>query len=287
MSGIRKRYELYMSTLNQEGSNKASSYVRALELLGPILAAHAPHFANCKDLYAIDSPKLIEQLYAFILEQQSLGDKGIFTSTFKPSYWRSGFYSAALRSYRQFLVTQRHEDMLWAIYSEPGLDPKELGRRLLCQPIDAKALVSDDNLDYTTREGKEVLRQVKTRMNQAFFRKMILRNYGSRCCLTGLPVPEVLRASHIIGWAEDKENRMNPANGLCLSATYDAAFDRHLITFDDELRLVLSPSLDKHYTDDAFKQYFGALEGQRLLPPNKFGPDRALLEQHRNALTLS
>jgi putative restriction endonuclease len=271
-----------MATLNQEGSNKASSYVRALELLGPILAAHSPHFAHCEDLYAIDSPKLIEQLYAFILEQQSLGDKGIFTSTFKPSYWRSGFYSAALRSYKQFLVVQRHEDTLWAIYSEPGLDPKELGRRLLCQPIDAKALVNDDNLDFTTREGKEVLRQVKTRMNQAFFRKMILRNYGSRCCLTGLPVPEVLRASHIVGWAEDKENRMNPANGLCLSATYDAAFDRHLITFDDDLRLVLSHSLKEYYINDVFTKFFLDFEGCHIQLPKNFRPDQALLEKHRH-----
>jgi len=282
MNGMRRRYDLYMATLNQEGSNKASSYVRALELLGPILAAHSPHFAHCEDLYAIDSPKLIEQLYAFILEQQSLGDKGIFTSTFKPSYWRSGFYSAALRSYKQFLVVQRHEDTLWAIYSEPGLDPKELGRRLLCQPIDAKALVNDDNLDFTTREGKEVLRQVKTRMNQAFFRKMILRNYGSRCCLTGLPVPEVLRASHIVGWAEDKENRMNPANGLCLSATYDAAFDRHLITFDDDLRLVLSHSLKEYYINDVFTKFFLDFEGCHIQLPKNFRPDQALLEKHRH-----
>lgn len=51
MNRMRRRYELYMATLNQEGSNKATSYVRALELLGPILAAHSPHFAHCEDLY--------------------------------------------------------------------------------------------------------------------------------------------------------------------------------------------------------------------------------------------
>jgi len=287
MNTMRNRYEHHMAAQNLEGSNKASSYIRALELLGPILAARSSRFAHYVDLYTIDSPKLIDQLYAYIIDQQNLGDKGIFSSTFKPSYWRSGFYSAALKSYKQFLVAQRYEDMLWAIYSESELDPKELGQRLLRQPLEAKALVSDEHIDFTKREGKEVLRQVKTRLNQDFFRKMILRNYETCCCLTGLTVPEVLRASHIVGWAEDKANRMNPANGLCLSATYDAAFDRHLITFDEDFRLILSPTLKEHYTNAAFKKYFLALEGQRITLPSRFHPESVLLEQHRKALTLS
>lgn len=281
MTGLRTQYECYMTAQNLEGSNKASSYVRALELLGPILADRSPQFVHCANLYQIDSPKLIEHLYRYILDQQNLGDNGIFSSTFKPSYWRSRFYSAALKSYKQFLVSHLHEASLWAIYNEPDIAPKELGLRLTRKPLDAKAFVDGDAIDFTTREGKEVLRQVKTRVNQEFFRKMILRNYGSRCCLTGLPVPEVLRASHIVGWAEDKENRMNPANGLCLSATYDAAFDRHLISFDEDYRLVLNPSLREHYTDAAFKRHFLAYEGTRLIPPSKHEPDPKLLEKHR------
>ena len=63
---------------------------------------------------------------------------------------------------------------------------------------------------------------------------------GNRCCLTGLDLPQLNRASHIIGWAEPKgkQIRMDPRNGLCLSATYDAAFDRKPITFDEDYRLV-------------------------------------------------
>jgi putative restriction endonuclease len=281
---LRETYARALSSQNVQGSNKANSYLRALDLLGPILAARSLPFAHCADLYAIDSPTLIGQLYDYILEQQALGDKGIFSSAFKPSYWRSGFYSAALRSYRQVLVAKRHEESLWAICSEPGVDPRELGQRLCRKPFDAKALVDDDRIDFTLREGKEVLRQVKTRVNQDFFRKMILRNYGTRCCLTGLPVPEVLRASHIVGWADDTDNRMNPANGLCLSATYDAAFDRHLITFDEDLRLVLSPSLKAHATDAAFKRHFLAYEGHPLRLPAQHSPDAELLSRHR-ALT--
>jgi len=68
---------------------------------------------------------------------------------------------------------------------------------------------------------------------------MIVSLYGGKCCITGLDVPKLLRASHIIRWADDKENRMNPENGLCLSGTYDLAFDQHLISFDEDYRMIV------------------------------------------------
>jgi len=274
-----------MDAQNLEGSNKASSYVRALELLGPILAKRSRTFTHCSDLFATNSVSLIGVLYAYIREQQNLGDMGIFDSKSKPSYWRNGFYSAALKSYKEFLILQRHQDDLWEIYNEPGIEPKELGKRLNCSKFEAaKSLLSEVEFDVSTREGKEALRQIKARVNQEFFRAMILHDYGVRCCLTGLTIPGVLRASHIVGWAEDADNRMNPANGLCLSATYDAAFDRHLIAFDDDFRMILSPSLKEFYTNDAFKKYFLSLEGQRICLPKKYKPDTMLLERHRSKI---
>jgi len=45
---------------------------------------------------------------------------------------------------------------------------------------------------------------------------------------------DILRgtASHIVPWAEDERNRLNPRNGLCLNALHDRAFDRHLMWID-------------------------------------------------------
>ena len=122
------------------------------------------------------------------------------------------------------------------------------------------------------------------RVNQDIFRKMVLQNYGSKCCITGLSVPDVLRASHISPWAEDEKNRLNPENGLCLSATYDAAFDRHLISFDEHYRLVVSKEIKDHYTDAAAKSYFLDREGQAMSLPTKFLPSQSLLEKHRELL---
>lgn len=40
----------------------------------------------------------------------------------------------------------------------------------------------------------------------------------------------------------NEQHRLDPQNGIALNALHDKAFDRGLITFDTELRLVCSPS---------------------------------------------
>ncbi|MCR4825409.1 MAG: hypothetical protein K5882_00455 [Bacteroidales bacterium] len=40
-------------------------------------------------------------------------------------------------------------------------------------------------------------------------------------------------------WEEDEANLLN-SEDLCLSAIYDAVFDRHLISFDEHYRLIVS-----------------------------------------------
>lgn len=123
----------------------------------------------------------------------------------------------------------------------------------------------DKDEQVSSKVGKEILRQVKQRQNQYLFRKMVLSNYGGRCCVSGLPVQAALRASHIVGWAEDETIRMLPTNGLCLSATYDAVFDEHLLSFDEDYRMILSPSLHEYFGNQAFMVMFKKYEGKRML----------------------
>src|SRR2546427_171097 len=60
------------------------------------------------------------------------------------------------------------------------------------------------------KEGLERDRIVRVRVNQHFFRSAVLAAYDYKCCITGLAVPELLVASHIIPWATDPKQRMNP-----------------------------------------------------------------------------
>jgi len=278
---FRESFIAFIKSENRDGSNRASSYIRAINLLDSILERKAPKELNASSIWSISSAAHIQSLYQLVLEHQKLGNDGIFAGEKPVSYWRDGFCSAALRSYREFLVTHLYEQKMWDIYQDSSVRPEELSEKLAEQEIEsAELLVVEQDLDLKTKVGKDAVREVKARLGQGFFRKMILAQYNTQCCITGLNVPEVLRASHITSWADDPENRMNPSNGLCLSATYDAAFDKHLISFDDDYRMILSPALKEYYTNLAFKEYFLNREGARISKPKHYCPDKVLLDQH-------
>jgi putative restriction endonuclease len=283
LKSMRTDYSAYVFYTNFEGSNKASSYIRALDLLDGILRQN-PLF-GCNEFWSIDSVEAIDRLYEYALANQVREGSVFLQDSLPPSYGSNRYYSAALKSYKEFLILRQHEDVLWKLYKESDVSPEELGRILYQQDIESVAeLVKLQDFDISSKEGKEIVRQTKTRVNQEFFRKMLLADYNQQCCVTGLNIPDVLRASHIVGWAEDKENRLNPANGLCLSATYDATFDRHLISFDEDYRMIFSPSLKEYFTNQAFQTQFRSHEGQAIMLPKRYATDQQLLARHREKL---
>ena len=81
----------------------------------------------------------------------------------------------------------------------------------------------------------EAERLVVQRVGQGIFRDRLITYWQSSCPLTGITDNALLRASHIKPWKDCKsdEDRMDVHNGLLLSALWDAAFDRGLVTFDD------------------------------------------------------
>lgn len=93
--------------------------------------------------------------------------------------------------------------------------------------------------------GTEVERMVRQRVGQNKFRDAMLDYWGGACAVTGVALPEVLRASHAKPWAEcatDAE-RLDVFNGFLLSANLDALFDRFLISFNVQGELITAPAL--------------------------------------------
>jgi hypothetical protein len=91
----------------------------------------------------------------------------------------------------------------------------------------------------------EAERLVIQRVGQDIFRQALMKYWNSRCPLTGITDPSLLRASHIVPWSEcatDAE-RLDVHNGLLLSALWDAAFDAGLLSFDDAGVPLYSPAL--------------------------------------------
>jgi hypothetical protein len=88
------------------------------------------------------------------------------------------------------------------------------------------------------------LAMIIVRMGQGAFRRKLDQHWSEKCAVTGLAVRELLRASHIKRWMDsDDHQRLDVCNGLLLSAAYDAAFDKGLVTFEDDGAIRISPKL--------------------------------------------
>jgi len=130
-------------------------------------------------------------------------------------------------------------------------------------------------------------RQVLTaqRIKQHFFRRAVLSSYRGRCCMSGLSDSRLLIASHIVPWRSDKANRLNPSNGLCLSAIHDRAFDKGLICLADDLTIIIADDLKRH-RDVFVKEVLVSLHGQKIEPPERFAPQPEFVAWHRNSIFL-
>ena len=97
----------------------------------------------------------------------------------------------------------------------------------------------------TMPKTTEAERLVVQRVGQGLFRSALLDYWQGKCCVTGLDVPELLRASHIRPWAhcDTDEQRLDVFNGLLLAPHLDALFDGGWISFDDAGTLLLSEQL--------------------------------------------
>ena len=129
-------------------------------------------------------------------------------------------------------------------------------------------------LKFEEGETREAI--VKTRVNQALFRKIILSSYDERCCITGIDNTELLIASHIVPWSRDTKNRLNPMNGVCLNALHDRAFDKGLITINEDYKVVVSKKI-KH---ELLLRYDNA----PITLPRRLHPDQNFLKFHRNEI---
>ena len=140
--------------------------------------------------------------------------------------------------------------------------------------------ILDENLCFP--EGKTKEKVVKTRVNQRFFREMVLSSYDFSCCITGLPIKELLVASHIVPWAKDTKNRLNPRNGICLNPLHDKAFDAGLITLDESFKVLLSSRFNKLPTEKV--KFFLDYDGVKIRFPKRFLPDQKFLNKHRTEI---
>jgi predicted restriction endonuclease len=93
-------------------------------------------------------------------------------------------------------------------------------------------------------------------------------------------------ASHIIPWSADNQNRLNPRNGLCLSALHDKAFDQGLFTLTDDFKVQVSQGLNSTKGNRFADDWLLGLDGRPIELPEKFQPLREFIDWHRNNVFL-
>lgn len=133
-----------------------------------------------------------------------------------------------------------------------------------------------------SKEGKEVSRVVKSRVNQSFFRTVVLNIYSQKCAVSNINLPELLIASHIVPWSANEKERLNPSNGICLSPLYDKLFDKGLMTVSNNFQINFSSKLERISDKSTYDNFIKRYEGKLINTPEKFYPKEDFLDFHRN-----
>ncbi len=130
------------------------------------------------------------------------------------------------------------------------------------------------------KEGTDIQRLVKTRVNQSLFRSVVLNNYSSSCAVCSLNIQNLLVASHILKWSENQLNRLNPENGLCLCNIHDKAFELGYIGIKSDYTILISNEIHQIKEKETFVSLFGRHEKKSIILPDKFYPNPQFLESH-------
>ncbi len=132
----------------------------------------------------------------------------------------------------------------------------------------------------------EATRQVKVRLVQRFFRESVLSSYDYACTICELRLPKMLNASHIIPWSQDPARRADPRNGLSLCAFHDRAFDRGLITLDEQFRVNVSEQARTQDPPKFHRVGLLEIENRPINLPERFHPAPEALAYHRENIFL-
>ncbi|MCY0968358.1 HNH endonuclease [Chryseobacterium wangxinyae] len=143
-------------------------------------------------------------------------------------------------------------------------------------------IIDTEVLDFPIGLEKETL--IKQRVNQSFFRSTILSSYNSKCCITGLAIPDFLVASHIKPWKADEINRLNPHNGLCLNSIHDKAFDKGFLTITPNYKIKISKYFEDFKNESSISDFFLKYDDKSIYLPDRFLPSKDFLDYHYNTI---
>ncbi|MBI3218017.1 MAG: HNH endonuclease [Bacteroidetes bacterium] len=127
----------------------------------------------------------------------------------------------------------------------------------------------------------ESLSSRRVRRQQNKLRDLLMVLYSGRCALCDITDSILLRAGHIVPWAVDKDNRLNPGNAILLCILHDKLFEAGFISLDDELNLLVSKELE-NCASEFLKEVLKISQVFRM--PKSDRPDKKFLDYHRKEI---
>jgi putative restriction endonuclease len=140
-------------------------------------------------------------------------------------------------------------------------------------------------LDLPAIPGRDREATIRVRVNQHFFRDMILASYTATCAVCELAISRLIVAAHIVPWAADPANRMNPRNGICLCGTHDLAFEHGILLVQPDTTIHIAERFENFRGSPAAADWLFRYHGHRLRSPERWPPDPELLARRLASVT--
>lgn len=195
-----------------------------------------------KALEALDGCGSLKEINDYIESQN------ILPSIKTNQNWKDNVRATIQRHCSETKSYNGSEDIFYSVY---GLGEGYWGLKSMknvnlsrsITPIEKRleTVVYNDNKISLTE--KEMI--VKSRVGQGIFREKIIKKYD-KCIITGITDKRLLLASHIKPWRSSNNiERLSTENGLLLSPLYDKLFDIGLISFDKNMKIIISNDLSQ------------------------------------------
>jgi putative restriction endonuclease len=200
----------------------------------------------------------------------------------QPKLVRSGDETAeVVVAFRPELLATYFSDI--AKYHSTTLRQKEAG---LLARIGTTNPPTDAELASLSEDRRIAIRQVEQAVRNAKFRKIVLNAYNSRCAVCGLDLG-IVQAAHIVPVAQQGTDE--PCNGIALCANHHTAFDRNILTVDDNYSISINPKMVSTISASELSKILGGINAltvpkdQRLKPKPEYLQSRVkILKRMRN-----
>lgn len=214
------------------------------------------------------NPEIVEAAMRIGRTPNALAMKCCNLASFDPAW--------AARGIRGLSKASKLDEEIWSEFSRSPEDIAFESEIVFAQVMQREARAE---LDVRWEDARGLDRQAmtKVRVNQYFFRSMIIAGYRSRCAICELPLRQLLIASHIVPWSVDGSQRMNPQNGICLCSIHDRAFDAGLLLIGGDCKISFAQGMWSEKESAAVRNYFLNFDGHTIAMPDRWHPARELL----------